>query len=160
MAILVSSAFGFTPPSATAIFPTSTARSMSEASPTEEAFVIDSERRALMNVIVLGSATVTVGAMAVPYLAFFFPPVPGDSTGAIPAKGSYIILCFHSPACSCFSRLQQMPTHSLFPIVTWLLRCAWKWHLFERVSKVETRGWSILGAGPQRRRGLFDCERR
>lgn len=92
MAILASSAFGFTPPSAKAIFPTSTARSMSEASPTEEAFVIDSERRALMNVIVLGSATVTVGAMAVPYLAFFFPPVPGDSTGAIPAKGSYIIL--------------------------------------------------------------------
>jgi cytochrome b6-f complex iron-sulfur subunit len=51
-----------------------------------EEFYIDDERRFLMNLILLGSATVTVGALAVPYVAFFVPPGTGGGTGGITAK--------------------------------------------------------------------------
>jgi len=51
-----------------------------------EEFYIDEERRFLMNLILLGSATVTVGGLAVPYIAFFVPPGTGGGGGGIPAK--------------------------------------------------------------------------
>lgn len=39
-----------------------------------------------MNLIVVGSTTVTVGAFGIPYIAFFFPPGTGGGAGGIPAK--------------------------------------------------------------------------
>lgn len=44
-------------------------------------FYIDMDRRNLMNLILLGSATVTVGTLAVPFIAFFLPPTAGGSGG-------------------------------------------------------------------------------
>mmetsp|Transcript_26206 Transcript_26206/g.56779 ORF Transcript_26206/g.56779 Transcript_26206/m.56779 type:complete len:268 (-) Transcript_26206:100-903(-) len=47
---------------------------------------IDQDRRNLMNLILVGSAAVTIGGLAVPYFAFFVPPKIGDSSGSIVAK--------------------------------------------------------------------------
>lgn len=47
---------------------------------------IDMDRRILMNWILVGSAAVTVGGLAVPYIAFFVPPGSGGGSGGIPAK--------------------------------------------------------------------------
>jgi cytochrome b6-f complex iron-sulfur subunit len=46
-------------------------------------FYIDQDRRNLMNLILLGSATVTVGSMAVPFIAFFLPPIAAGTGGAL-----------------------------------------------------------------------------
>ena len=51
-----------------------------------EEFYIDEERRFLMNMILLGSAGVTVGGLAVPYFAFFVPPDSGGKTSGSTAK--------------------------------------------------------------------------
>ena len=51
-----------------------------------EEFYIDEERRFLMNLILVGSGALTVGAIGVPYIAFFFPPGSGGGDGGIPAK--------------------------------------------------------------------------
>jgi cytochrome b6-f complex iron-sulfur subunit len=51
-----------------------------------EEYYIDEERRFLMNLILVGSAALTVGAIGVPYIAFFVPPGSGAGTGGIPAK--------------------------------------------------------------------------
>lgn len=51
-----------------------------------EEFYIDEERRFLMNLILVGSATLTLGAIGVPYIAFFVPPGSGGGTGGTPAK--------------------------------------------------------------------------
>ena len=51
-----------------------------------EEYYIDEERRFLMNLILVGSAALTVGAIGVPYIAFFVPPGSGGGTGGIPAK--------------------------------------------------------------------------
>ena len=51
-----------------------------------EEYYIDSERRLVMNLIVVGSSAVTVGALGIPYLAFFFPPGAGGGAGGVPAK--------------------------------------------------------------------------
>jgi len=51
-----------------------------------EELYIDDERRFLMNLIVVGSATVTVGAFGIPYIAFFFPPGAGGGSGGVSAK--------------------------------------------------------------------------
>lgn len=51
-----------------------------------EEFYIDEERRFLMNLIVVGSGALTVGAIGIPYILFFFPPGSGGGTGGIPAK--------------------------------------------------------------------------
>ena len=51
-----------------------------------EEFYIDEERRFLMNLILLGSAAVTVGGLAVPYIAFFVPPGSGGGSGGSTAK--------------------------------------------------------------------------
>jgi len=58
-------------------------------------FYIDQDRRNLMNLILLGSATVTVGGLAVPFIAFFLPPGPvggGGGTIAMDALGAEIVL--------------------------------------------------------------------
>jgi hypothetical protein len=50
------------------------------------AYAIDENRRWTMNLLVLGSAAVTVGALAVPYLAFFMPPRAAGAGGAVVAQ--------------------------------------------------------------------------
>jgi len=49
-------------------------------------FYIDQDRRNLMNLILLGSATVTISGLAVPFIAFFFPPGAGGAGGGTTAK--------------------------------------------------------------------------
>merc|ERR1719215_160690 len=39
-----------------------------------------------MNLILVGSAAVTVGGLAVPYILFFVPPGTGGGSGGSPAK--------------------------------------------------------------------------
>ena len=60
-----------------------TPMSMSAA---EGEFYIDQNRRNLMNLILVGSAAVTVGGLAVPYILFFVPPGAGGGEGGTPAK--------------------------------------------------------------------------
>lgn len=52
----------------------------------EGEFYIDQNRRNLMNLILVGSAAVTVGGLAVPYILFFLPPSAGGGGGGTPAK--------------------------------------------------------------------------
>eukprot|EP00581_Thalassiosira_minuscula_P007581 CAMPEP_0183703068 /NCGR_PEP_ID=MMETSP0737-20130205/953_1 /TAXON_ID=385413 /ORGANISM="Thalassiosira miniscula, Strain CCMP1093" /LENGTH=215 /DNA_ID=CAMNT_0025929771 /DNA_START=27 /DNA_END=674 /DNA_ORIENTATION=- len=52
----------------------------------EGEFYIDQNRRNLMNLILVGSAAVTVGGLAVPYILFFVPPGSGGGAGGTPAK--------------------------------------------------------------------------
>jgi len=52
----------------------------------EGEYYIDQERRNLMNLILVGSAAVTVGGLAVPYVLFFVPPGAGGGTGGTAAK--------------------------------------------------------------------------
>merc|ERR1719343_1355011 len=47
---------------------------------------IDEERRFVMNLILLGSAGVTVGGLAAPYILFFVPPGSGGGGGGVAAK--------------------------------------------------------------------------
>eukprot|EP00549_Striatella_unipunctata_P020433 CAMPEP_0118718050 /NCGR_PEP_ID=MMETSP0800-20121206/28565_1 /TAXON_ID=210618 ORGANISM="Striatella unipunctata, Strain CCMP2910" /NCGR_SAMPLE_ID=MMETSP0800 /ASSEMBLY_ACC=CAM_ASM_000638 /LENGTH=173 /DNA_ID=CAMNT_0006624987 /DNA_START=43 /DNA_END=561 /DNA_ORIENTATION=- len=47
---------------------------------------IDEEKRFIMNLILLGSSAATVGALAVPYIAFFVPPGSGGGSGGVTAK--------------------------------------------------------------------------
>lgn len=49
---------------------------------------IDQDRRNLMNLILVGSAAVTVGGLAVPYILFFVPPSAGGGAGGSPAKNA------------------------------------------------------------------------
>lgn len=51
-----------------------------------EEYYIDDERRFTMNLILLGSAAVTVGALGVPYILFFVPPGAGGAGGGVTAK--------------------------------------------------------------------------
>jgi cytochrome b6-f complex iron-sulfur subunit len=51
-----------------------------------EELYIDEERRFLMNLILLGSGALTVGAIGVPYILFFVPPGAGGGSGGSPAK--------------------------------------------------------------------------
>eukprot|EP00523_Entomoneis_sp_CCMP467_P004144 CAMPEP_0168756728 /NCGR_PEP_ID=MMETSP0724-20121128/20773_1 /TAXON_ID=265536 /ORGANISM="Amphiprora sp., Strain CCMP467" /LENGTH=211 /DNA_ID=CAMNT_0008805461 /DNA_START=25 /DNA_END=660 /DNA_ORIENTATION=+ len=51
-----------------------------------EELYIDEERRFIMNLIVVGAGAVTVGALGIPYIAFFVPPGSGGGSGGIPAK--------------------------------------------------------------------------
>jgi cytochrome b6-f complex iron-sulfur subunit len=52
----------------------------------EGGFYIDQNRRNLMNLILVGSAAVTVGGLAVPYISFFVPPGADGGAGGTPAK--------------------------------------------------------------------------
>eukprot|EP00534_Pseudo-nitzschia_fraudulenta_P001153 CAMPEP_0201129418 /NCGR_PEP_ID=MMETSP0850-20130426/36898_1 /ASSEMBLY_ACC=CAM_ASM_000622 /TAXON_ID=183588 /ORGANISM="Pseudo-nitzschia fraudulenta, Strain WWA7" /LENGTH=198 /DNA_ID=CAMNT_0047398885 /DNA_START=212 /DNA_END=808 /DNA_ORIENTATION=+ len=51
-----------------------------------EELYIDEERRFLMNLILLGSSALTVGAIGIPYILFFVPPGSGGGAGGVPAK--------------------------------------------------------------------------
>lgn len=51
-----------------------------------EELYIDEERRFLMNLILVGSGALTIGAMGVPFIAFFVPPGAGGGSGGTPAK--------------------------------------------------------------------------
>ena len=51
-----------------------------------EGLYIDEERRFLMNLILLGSGALTVGAIGIPYILFFVPPGAGGAGGGVPAK--------------------------------------------------------------------------
>jgi len=52
----------------------------------ETADYIDMDRRVLMNLILVGSGALTVGALGVPFILFFLPPGGGGGGGAITAK--------------------------------------------------------------------------
>eukprot|EP00573_Skeletonema_grethae_P001390 CAMPEP_0201691090 /NCGR_PEP_ID=MMETSP0578-20130828/4348_1 /ASSEMBLY_ACC=CAM_ASM_000663 /TAXON_ID=267565 /ORGANISM="Skeletonema grethea, Strain CCMP 1804" /LENGTH=179 /DNA_ID=CAMNT_0048176227 /DNA_START=137 /DNA_END=676 /DNA_ORIENTATION=+ len=52
----------------------------------EGEFYIDQNRRNLMNLILVGSAAVTVGGLAVPYILFFVPPSAGGGGLGVSAK--------------------------------------------------------------------------
>ena len=56
------------------------ARTVSKMVATDD-YYMDEQRRSTMNLILLGSATVTLGGMAVPFFAFFYPPGVGDGSG-------------------------------------------------------------------------------
>ena len=49
---------------------------------------IDQNRRNLMNLILVGSAAVTVGGLGVPYILFFVPPGAGGGGGGVSAKNA------------------------------------------------------------------------
>mmetsp|Transcript_4944 Transcript_4944/g.12093 ORF Transcript_4944/g.12093 Transcript_4944/m.12093 type:complete len:215 (+) Transcript_4944:152-796(+) len=51
-----------------------------------EELYIDEERRFLMNLILLGSGALTVGAIGIPYILFFVPPGSGGGDAGVPAK--------------------------------------------------------------------------
>ena len=51
-----------------------------------EELYIDEERRFIMNLILVGSGALTVGAIGIPYIAFFVPPGSGGGSGGTPAK--------------------------------------------------------------------------
>jgi len=75
------SAFGFAPA------PQMGARSLTNLNmAASEELYIDQDRRNLMNLILVGSAAVTVGGLAVPYIAFFVPPGAGGGAGGVSAK--------------------------------------------------------------------------
>ena len=80
LALLVASATAFAPSPMS-----SRAATTSKMAASEELY-IDDERRFLMNLIVVGSTAVTVGAFGIPYVAFFFPPGTGGGGGGVPAK--------------------------------------------------------------------------
>jgi cytochrome b6-f complex iron-sulfur subunit len=51
-----------------------------------EEFYIDEERRFLMNLILVGSSTLTLGAIGVPFILFLVPPGSGDGGNGVSAK--------------------------------------------------------------------------
>jgi cytochrome b6-f complex iron-sulfur subunit len=51
-----------------------------------EELYIDEERRFLMNLILVGSSALTIGAIGLPYIAFFVPPGAGGGGGGVSAK--------------------------------------------------------------------------
>jgi len=80
LSLLVASASAFAPSPVGSRAMTATNMAASEE------LYIDDERRFLMNLIVVGSAAVTVGAFGIPYIAFFFPPGAGGGGGGSSAK--------------------------------------------------------------------------
>jgi len=78
--MVTGSVLGFAPTSVKTVSTTSI-----KAAATEE-FYIDQDRRNLMNLILVGSAAVTVGGLGVPFIAFFVPPSAGGGGGGTTAK--------------------------------------------------------------------------
>lgn len=79
--LAVGSAFGFAPA------PTGTHSCVSTAvNASADGTYIDQDRRNLMNLILVGSAAVTVGGLGIPYIAFFLPPGAGGAGGGVTAK--------------------------------------------------------------------------
>lgn len=77
----LSSAFGFAPSTIGASSRVST--SMNAAA---EELYIDQDRRNIMNLILVGSAGLTVAGLGVPYILFFVPPGAGGGGGGSAAK--------------------------------------------------------------------------
>jgi len=73
-------AAAFAPPAPVARSSVATSMSASDE------LYIDMDRRNLMNLILVGSAAVTIGGLAVPYIAFFVPPGSGGGSGGSTAK--------------------------------------------------------------------------
>jgi cytochrome b6-f complex iron-sulfur subunit len=83
LALCVASAAAFAPAARVSVRSSAVAPPQMAAS---EDFYIDDERRFLMNLIVVGSGALTVGAIGIPYILFFLPPDAGGGTGGISAK--------------------------------------------------------------------------
>mmetsp|Transcript_39506 Transcript_39506/g.92317 ORF Transcript_39506/g.92317 Transcript_39506/m.92317 type:complete len:218 (+) Transcript_39506:129-782(+) len=66
---------------------TATSKSSLQMAAAEELY-IDQDRRNLMNLILLGSAGATVGALGIPYILFFLPPGAGGGGGGVSAKNA------------------------------------------------------------------------
>lgn len=64
------------------------ARSVTAVKAAEGELYIDQDRRNLMNLILVGSAAVTIGGLAVPYILFFVPPGSGGGGGGVSAKNA------------------------------------------------------------------------
>jgi len=82
--LMAGSAMAFAP-SKIASAPRSSAVTTMNMAGSQELY-IDEERRFLMNLILLGSSALTVGAIGIPYILFFVPPGSGGGTGGVPAK--------------------------------------------------------------------------
>jgi cytochrome b6-f complex iron-sulfur subunit len=82
LALIVASASAFAPTPMGSRSRVATTNNMAAS----EELYIDDERRFLMNLIVVGSTAVTVGAFGIPYIAFFFPPGAGGGNAGSPAK--------------------------------------------------------------------------
>eukprot|EP00555_Chaetoceros_dichaeta_P003165 CAMPEP_0198248490 /NCGR_PEP_ID=MMETSP1447-20131203/238_1 /TAXON_ID=420782 /ORGANISM="Chaetoceros dichaeta, Strain CCMP1751" /LENGTH=213 /DNA_ID=CAMNT_0043932889 /DNA_START=40 /DNA_END=678 /DNA_ORIENTATION=+ len=67
--------------------PNTNGRSMTSlnAAASEE-FYIDQDRRNLMNLILVGSAGLTIAGLGLPYVFFFYPPGAGGGGGGVTAK--------------------------------------------------------------------------
>jgi cytochrome b6-f complex iron-sulfur subunit len=87
LALCAASVTAFAPPVAPVVMRSSSAVAAPKATASgSEEYYIDEERRFLMNLVVVGAATVTIGAMGVPFIAFLFPPSSGSGSGGVPAK--------------------------------------------------------------------------
>jgi cytochrome b6-f complex iron-sulfur subunit len=64
----------------------SSLRESSLSAAAAEELYIDDERRFLMNLVVVGSFAVTLGAIGVPFIAFLVPPGTGGGGGGTTAK--------------------------------------------------------------------------
>jgi len=84
-AALIGSSAAFAPAPITAQHRNSAVTPASMAAAADD-FYIDQERRNIMNLILVASAGVTVGGLAIPYVLFFFPPGAGGGDGGTPAK--------------------------------------------------------------------------
>lgn len=85
-AALIGSSVAFVPTRVNSPPRTSSSIAPVSMSAAEGEYYIDQERRNLMNLILVGSAAVTVGGLAVPYVLFFVPPGSGGGTGGTAAK--------------------------------------------------------------------------
>lgn len=83
---MAGSAAAFAPSSVSSGHRSSAVTSMNMAA--SEELYIDEERRFLMNLILLGSGALTVGAIGIPYILFFLPPGAGGGGGGVSAKNA------------------------------------------------------------------------
>jgi cytochrome b6-f complex iron-sulfur subunit len=79
----LSSALGFAPASMG-----SSSRVATSMNAAAEELYIDQDRRNIMNLILVGSAGVTIAGLGVPYVLFFLPPGSGGGGGGVPAKNA------------------------------------------------------------------------
>ena len=77
----LSSALGFAPSTMG-----STGRVTTSMNAAAEELYIDQDRRNIMNLILVGSAGVTIAGLGVPYVLFFLPPSAGGGGGGVSAK--------------------------------------------------------------------------
>lgn len=80
--LLLGAACGFAPQST----PAGSRSMVSLNAGASEELYIDQDRRNLMNLILVGSAGLTIAGIGLPYVYFFFPPGAGGGTGGVSAK--------------------------------------------------------------------------